>query len=172
MKHVNTLLIASALIISGTATAASDGTLGSNSIAESDVTVIKDDAVQISDVGDIDLGSHATLTADAVGSDDVCIFSSTTNYNVTVDSANGDFNLVDGAASIPYSLTWTSNGGSATTMSNGATLTGLTGDSTSVICAGTGGHNATFEVTVAAADYNAAIPGTYIDTLTITVAPE
>ncbi len=155
MKNFKTILFASTLVISGTALAATDGTLGTNSIGESIVTIIKENAVQITDVGDIDLGSHATLTADAVGSDDVCIFSSTTNYNVTVDSANGGFNLMDGAA-----------------VSDGVAVTGLAGDNTSLICAGTGGSNATFEVTVAVADYNAATPGTYTDTLTLTVAPE
>ncbi len=172
MKNFKTILFASTLVISGTALAAQDGTLGTNSIGESIVTIIKQNAVQITDVGDIDLGSHATLTADAVGSDDVCVFSSTTNYNVTVDSANGGFNLMDGAAAIPYSLTWASNGGAAASVSDGVAVTGLSGDNTSLICAGTGGSNATFEVTVAVADYNAATPGTYTDTLTLTVAPE
>jgi spore coat protein U-like protein len=105
-----------------------------------------------------------------VESDDVCIFSSTTNYNVTIDSANGGFRLMDGTEEIPYGLTWSANGGTAATVADGTAITGLAGNSTSLDCGS--GTNATFEVTVASADFNSAVPGSYSDTLTLTVAPE
>jgi spore coat protein U-like protein len=170
MTKLKLTIIASALVVSGSALAASDGTLGTSSAGESIVTIIKDNAVLISDVNDIDLGAHAALAADAVESDDVCIFSSTTNYNVTIDSANGGFRLMDGTEEIPYGLTWSANGGTAATVADGTAITGLAGNSTSLDCAS--GTNATFEVTVASADFNSAVPGSYSDTLTLTVAPE
>ncbi len=170
MTKLKLTLIASALMVSGSAMAASDGSLGNNSIGESIVTIVKDNAVQISNVNDLDLGAHAALAADAVEFDEVCVFSSTSNYNVTIDSANGGFRLMDGTEEIPYALTWAANGGTAATVTDGAAITGLAGDNTSLDCSA--GTNATFEVTVASADFNAAVPGSYSDTLTLTVAPE
>jgi len=170
MTKLKLTLIASALVVSGSALAASDGNLDTSSVGESIVTIIKDNAVQISNVNDIDLGNHATLAADAVESDSVCVFSSTTNYNVTIDSANGGFKLMDGAEEIPYALTWAANGGTAAAVTDGTSIAGLAGDNASLNCGN--GTNATFEVTVASADFNAAVPGSYSDTLTLTVAPE
>ena len=169
MKNVRLALIASVFAVSGTALAASDGTLGTSSTGTSVVTIIKENAVQISNVNDLDLGTHATLSADAVLSDDVCIFSSTVGYNVTATSANGAFNLADGANTIAYSVTWTVGVTTAPMVYNTA-ITGLSGDNTSLTCSTS--TNATFEATVASADFNAANPGTYTDTLTLLVAPE
>ena len=168
MKFSKILLAGSAFAVSGVALAATDGALGLDSTGTSVVTVIKQNAVQITDVDDIDLGTQPSLTADAVGSDDVCVFNSTGNYDVTVSSANG-FTLASGTDAMPYGVTWSANGGAAADAAAGQ-LTGLVGDSTSTTCAG--GTNATFEVTVAAADFNAADPGTYTDTLTLFVEPE
>ena len=117
---------------------------------------------------DIDLGTHPSLAADAVGSDSVCVFNSTGGYDVTVTSVNG-FELDSGTATIPYAVTWAAGGGAAADATAG-TISGLTGDSASTTCGG--GTNATFEVTVAAADFNAADPGTYTDTLTLFVEPQ
>lgn len=173
MKFSKVLLAGSALAFGGVAMAATQGTLGTDSTGTADVTVIKENAVQISDVDDIDLGSHPVLAADATGSDDVCVFNSTGSYNVTVTSAN-NFSLDSTAGqSIAYAVTWAEVvgglAGPAADATNGQ-LTGLTGDATAVDCSG--GTNATFTVTVAQADFNAAAPGTYEDTLTMMVEPQ
>jgi len=169
VKNVKLLFVASAIAVSGSALAATDGTLGATSQGSSVVTIIKDNAVQISNVNDLDLGTHATLAADAVASDSVCVFSSTAGYRVTASNVSGTFELVDGANTIGYALTWTA-GGPAAAMTNGTAITGLTGDNTSLTCSG--GTNATFEATVTSAAFNAAAPGTYTDTITLLVEPE
>lgn len=174
MKKLKLALVASAVALSasGVVTAATDGTLGATSTGESIVTIIKQNAVQITNVGDISLGTHAALAADQSGSDAVCVFSSTGGYSVTATSANGTgaFSLNDGGTNdIAYTVTW-QGAGAAVPLAEGTALIGQTGDSGSVNCSG--GTNATFEVTVAAALFNAAAPGSYSDTLTLLVEPE
>lgn len=174
MKNLKLALVASTVLAasaSGVALAATDGTLGLTSEGESLITLIKQNAVQITDVADLNLGTFATATADVVGSDNVCVFSSTGGYNVEIDgSVAGTFELDSAGDKLAYSVTWAANGGAAAAVTAGTPITGLTGDSTSLNCGG--GTNATFEVTVAQAAFNAADPGTYTDTLTLTVRPE
>jgi spore coat protein U-like protein len=169
MKTFKFAVLASSLVASGFVMAAEQGTLGLTSEGESIVTIIKQNAVQITDVADLDLGTQAFLTADATDNDDVCVFNSTASYQITVSSANG-LNLMDGAEAIPYSVEWSANGGAAVTVVDGDPITGLVGDQTSLDC--NGGTNANFSATVVAADFNAAAPGTYTDTLTLLVEPE
>ena len=170
MKNFQLAVLASALIASGSLMAAQDGNLGGTSEGESIVTIIKQNAVQITNVADLDLGSHATLAADLSANDDVCVFNSTATYKITVSSANGGFKLMDGTAEIPYSVEWSANGDAAAPIADGTALASMIGDRTSLNC--NGGTNANFSATVAAADFNAAGPGTYTDTLTLLVEPE
>ncbi len=173
MKAFNkTLLVAAlTLVASGSVTAASDGTLGDTSTGSSVVTIIKDDAVQLSNVGDLDLGKFSSVAVDLTASDDVCVFNSTANYKVTVSSANSAFELSNGTESIPYQLTWQDDvAGTASSLSHATAMVGQFGDRSSPNCGG--GTNATFEVTVASADFNSAAPGTYVDTLTLMIEPE
>ncbi len=169
MKTFKLAVLASSLIASGSLMAATQGNLGLESEGSSIVTIIKQNAVQISNVNDLDLGTAAFLAADASANDDVCIFNSTASYQVTVTSTNG-MNLVDGTDMIPYAVEWSANGGAAVGVSDGVPVTGLVGDQASLDC--NGGTNANFSATVAAADFNAAAPGTYTDTLTLLVEPE
>lgn len=164
-----TLVAAAAVAFSGTALAATDGTLGLTSTGTSVVTLIKENAVQISGVADLDLGTHSSLVADATAFDDVCVFSATSLYQITVTSANGAFELSDGTNTIDYSMTWAAGGAAAPVTYNTA-MTTLPANSTAPTCGGV--DNATFEVTVASADFNAAAPGTYTDTVTLLVEPE
>lgn len=171
MKKLKIAAIASALVVSGSAMAASDGTLDTTSTGTSIVTIIKQNAVQITNVNDLNLGTHAVLAADQVAADDVCVFSSTSGYNLTVTSANGAFNLQDSATAtpIPYTMSWTTAAGSSA-VGYGSAIAGLTGDNVSLDCSA--GTNANFEITVSSADFNSADPGTYSDTLTLLVQPE
>ena len=134
------------------------------------INISKLNVVQITDLDDINLGTAGNLTATASASDDVCVFSSTGGYNITITSANGAFQLEDAntTTDIPYSLDWTA--GSTTAVTYSTPVTGLVGDSTSVDC--NASTNASFEVSVTAADFNAADPGSYTDTLTMLVQPE
>lgn len=169
MKLFKYAFVATMVAASGVAVSATDGTLGTTSSGTSVVTIIKDNAVQISDVNDLNMGNHSALTADEVMSDGVCVFSSTGGYNVTVSSANGALELVSGTDTIPYSLDWAA-GGAPAAVTLGTPIIGLAGDQSATDCGGT--PNASFEVTVAQADFNSAPPGTYTDTLTLLINPE
>ena len=172
MKLTRVLGIASITLtaLSGPLMAATDGTIGSTSSGTSVLTMTKQDAVQISDVDDISLGIKGNLVASETGSDDLCIFTSTGAYTVTVTSNNDAFQLEDANTTtvIPYSVNCIVASSRAVTY--GIPVNGLIGNSTAVDCEA--GTNATFQVTVAAVDFNAATPGDYRDTLTLLVSPE
>ena len=169
MKTLGKVILVTALGVAASAHAASDGTLGATSVGESEVTLIKDNAVMITNVADLDLGTHSTTATSLTASDDVCVFNSTATYNVTVTSLNGAFALTDGTNTIDYSLTWADSAGVPAPVLYNTTLPGLQGDRTSTNC--NGGTNAAFAVEVAALDFNTAAPGNYTDTLTLTIAP-
>ena len=188
MKHLKIAAVASFAFVAGSAGAAQDGLLSSDAAAngvsagESIVTIIKDNAVQITKVDDLDFGNVATLTAaTASESDDVCVFSSTSLYDVAVTSANG-FALADtGAATnnnadtVSYDVEW--NGAAIVTDGTPAPRIDETGNNVNLDCsddtagAFAAGNNASFGVTLDAAEFNAAAPGTYQDTLTLTISP-
>ncbi len=171
MKLFRVAMIASLATLSGSVMAASDGNLGGTSEGTSIIQISKDNVVQITMLDDINLGTHGNLTATATGDDDVCVFSSTGGYNITITSANGSFDLDDAntTTDIPYSVVWTAGASTATAVYATA-MTGMLGNSTATDCNGV--TNANFEVSVTAADFNAADPGSYTDTLTLLVTPE
>lgn len=168
MNKFKLSVLVSAFLISGSAVAATQGALDTSSTGTSDVTIIKDNAVQISNVNDLDFGQQAALAASATMSDDVCVFSSTGNYSVTVSSAGDGFELLGtgaDAGAITYSVQW-----SGVAISHDTAQTGLTADATSLTC--NGATNASFSVTVDSTSFNSAKPDTYSDTLTLMVEPE
>ena len=181
MNFAKLTIAVAAFAVSGVAVAAQDGTPGPTSTGSSVVTIIKQDAAQITKVNDLNFNNPGFLSNDVRLADDVCVFSTTGAYNVTLTSTNGtnDFLLRNGSGDdMPYSVAWgaaTTLGavGSGTAITGGTALAGQAGNGTDLDCAGdAGGVNAAFAVEIAAADYNAAPVGTYTDILTILVAPE
>lgn len=150
--------------------AATDGTLGSTSEGTSIVTIIKEDAVLITDVDDLNLGTSGALFENQVATDGVCVYTSTGSYNLAITTANGLFSLQSGTTTtdIAYTLEWITD--TATSVVYNTPITGLIGDSQSINCNGT--TNALFQLTVTSGAFNAADPGNYQDTLTLLVAPE
>lgn len=167
MKFFRIALIASLTAMTGSAIAATQGTLDATSTGTSIINMGKENAVQITNVGDINLGTTGNITVAAVESDDVCVFSSTGGYNLTVSSLNGSFILSDAntQTDIDYTILWDGDA-----VAYGNAVTGLLGNSTSVNCDSS--TNATFTVSVSVTEFNAATPGTYSDTLTLLVQPE
>ncbi len=149
---------------------ATDGSLGDSSEGTSVITIIKDDAVQISGVDDLEMGIRGSLTEAQSVSDDLCVFSSTGAYNLTVSSANFFFALTDSNTNtnIIYSLTWTTDTTRAITINTA--LTSIIGDASSLDCSG--GTNASLGVTILPANFNSADPGSYRDTVTLLIQPE
>jgi len=141
---------------------------------ESKITIVKQELVSISHVNDIYLGSYGSISSDKVGSDDVCVFSSTGSYSVTVSSKNGAFALQssDTTTDIPYSIDWTTTSTVPVTYNTRTNV--HTADRWTTNCKGNGGSstNATFDVTINSQNFNAAEPGSYQDTLTLLVRPE
>ena len=171
MRNSKLALVATLSVMVGSVSAATDGSLGATSTGTSGVSVIKESTVQITGLADIDLGTAGFLSSDASASDDVCVFSSSGSYSVTVTSANGSFILADAltATDIAYDLTWTVAATPQTLVHNSAS-SAVVGDQTDPTCGSV--PNANFEVSVPTAGFNAAEPGTYIDTLTLVVSPE
>lgn len=134
------------------------------------VTIVKPDNVRISDVDDLVLGSFSSLSNSLTVLDALCVYSSSGAYGVTITSSNGDFALKDDetATTIPYAIDWLA--GSLISVDYGSVLVGLSGDASNVDCGGS--SNAGFQATVTAADFNAADPGDYSDTLTLLIQPE
>jgi hypothetical protein len=170
MKKFLLACCCSILFLSGYALAG-DGTIGTTSSGESSIQVSIQQAMQITSVDNItiiiapgDLGTTKT------GGDDICVFSNQgSNYNVTVDSLNGDGNFVAvmGEKGINYTVQW----------DDGTTTHDLT-ENTAQLCSGAsqvldcgGEDNATIilSVNTSTGDVTA---GTYTDTLTITIEPE
>lgn len=164
-------IVAIPLTMAGHAIAATDGSLafdGNASSGNSDVSIVKQVSVQISYVDDLDLGTHAQLSSDQQATDDVCVFASNITYFVTVSSANGAFQMVgtDPANTLDYSVSWGAIPLTYDTQIGAA----QTGDANDATCGGT--QNASYTVTVAQADFNAATYDTYSDTLTVSIVPE
>lgn len=134
------------------------------------VTIVKPDTVRISNVDDLVLGTFSSLSASLSVSDDVCVYSTSGAYGLIVTSTNGTFALKDIGTStlIPYLIDWQVSATNSVTY--GTPLTGLTGNANNISCDGT--TNASFEATVTAADFNAADPGGYSDTITFLIQPE
>lgn len=170
MRTFNKVILVAALCAATTAQAAQDGTLGASSTGVTDITLVKDNAVQISAVNDINLGTYSSTATTIEASDDLCVFNSTASYNVTVTTANGSFELSNGTQTIPYSLSWSDLNNTDLAVFYSIPLTGRTGDRTSPTC--DGGTNTTVAVRVDAAAFNNAVPGTYTDTVTMMIQPE
>jgi len=152
------------------ATAATDGTLGSSSEGSSIINIIKQEAVMITKIDDLFMGTRGVLTNNQVNADAVCVFSSTGSYNLLITTSNGNFRLrsPDTLTDIPYSLEWITTYSTPVTYNN--SINGLVGDGRSIDCHGT--TNAIFQITVTPAAFNPAQPGNYQDTLTFLVQPE
>jgi len=96
MKLFRIALIASLTAFSGHSMAAVQGTLSATeSEGQADINISKDNAVMISMIDDINLGNFGNLSETLTGDDDVCVFSSTGGYSITITSGNGSFDLSD-----------------------------------------------------------------------------
>lgn len=165
-------VLVSAFLISGSAISATQGSLDTSSTGTSDVTIIKDNAVQISKVDDLNFGTEAMLANNAELTDDVCVFSSTGKYSITVSSSGDGFALV-GTGTDPAHIDYTVKWGTQALVHGGVHgdgADGLIANATSLTCDGS--TNAEFTVTVDSTSFNSAKPDTYSDTLTLMVEPE
>ncbi len=161
-----------ALLLSTTATAATDGTLGLTSTGTTDISIIKGDTAQITGLQDMVMTPWTAGSPAPVDSSPACVYTSTGNYQVTMTSANGAggaYRLADGANFVNYGVQWNDGAAGFAGTTNGNTLVGRSG-STIVGCGGT--TPATVQVNISIGNITAAPVGNYSDTLTVLIAPE
>ena len=175
-KIAKSIALASLVAASGTALAATDGTLGATSTGTTDITMQVDDAVMITGLEDMPLGAY-TGTAALTGATAFCVYrNGTGNYDVTLTSANSTTTAfqavnVDGDV-VPYTVIYNDApipvGGTA--LASGVISPApFVGNGASRTCGGA--DNASLQVTFAQTVLDAAPTGSYSDTLTVLIAP-
>ena len=166
------------------------GTLGGTSTDSLGLTLTKDQLVKVSQLDDIDFGTLSNMAAAGVtGTDDVCVFSNSGAFELTLTSLNdtgtgNGFAMSNGTSDLAYSVQVGQDAGGL-----GGFLSGLLGGGTSVAatsgepitglesgpdedCTGANGENLELSVSVAQADFQQVSAGTYTDTVTVFVRPE
>lgn len=145
-----------------------------------DVQLVIADVVHISGLDSIDLGTYAGDSLPMTNSatpETFCVFrNGDGDYELTLTSANatlgGVHQLSNGAGGlIPYVLDYSDAAGSITDLLSSATAVTRTGGgvASNPTCDANTANNASIVVTVDDLDLDAADPGTYDDTITITV---
>lgn len=166
-KILAVAMAAAGLAGSGVSMAATDGTVGATSNGSSVINLIIPSLIRVTGFADITLGTYNGDSLARSGSSPACVSrNSAGNYSVAASSANGSFALKSGvlATTIPYTVTWSGTG-----LTYSAVTGSFAADSnTLAACTPVAGRLA---VGVPAAGMDAALPGTYTDTVTILVSP-
>ena len=166
-----------ALTAHGTASAATQGSLGTTSTGSISIGASVPNRVQLSGLADVSFANQDPATP-AANAQNVCVWSntSTKGYNVTASGsgAGSAFTLAAGA-SVPYSVEWAGSSGqsSGTALTSGSALTGLTSTATNPTCSAGGSSSASLIVRISSANLQGMQAATtYTGTLTLVVAPE
>lgn len=178
LRSVASSAALAALLLGGSAQAATQGTLGSTSTGSVTITASIGAKAQISGLTDItfnalDAVNNATLSNNA------CVWSNTATKNYTIKATGSGtssaFTIKDASNNlIPYSVAWAASSGasSGTALTAGTASASLASAATSPTCGGSG-SSSTLLVSIAAADQQAMIAGTsYTGTLTLLVTPQ
>lgn len=180
MSLQRSLLLAGALTVASvlpvtTALAAEDGEIGETSTGELDVTLDIEPLVRISNLDDLEFTIEGDWDGGDVSlSDEICVWSNTGKYLLTVEGDNGDgeeFFVENGDGDlVEYTATWHAPGDGIAPVLNGDERGGYDADDEDIDC-GDGEQMATFEVTFAGSELQSAASGSYTDTLTLLVRP-
>jgi hypothetical protein len=167
-----------ALLVHGSASAATQGSLGTTSTGSISIGASVPNRVQLTGLSDVSFTNQDPATP-AANAQNVCVWSntSTKGYNVTAtgSGAGSAFTLANGAATVPYSVEWSGSSGQAsgTALTAGAALTGLTSTATNATCSAGASSSASLIVKISSANLqNMQAATTYTGTLTLVVAPE
>lgn len=160
------IALASLLAAGGMVHGANDGSLGTSSTGDLDVTVTIAPLVRITGLSDVEFtfdGGDENLE----NTQNICVYSNAgSNYSLTATSLNSDngFALVSGSLEVAYSV---AVNGSSLTSGSAADF----GDANTVdqLCGGTGAT--ALQISIDNAALQAAASGTYTDLLTLTVEP-
>lgn len=172
MNNLSKILtsVAVSALFSAQAMAATDGTVGVDSTASSDVSLSVADRVQISNVKDIAFGTYGG-TGDLVENSSYCVYrNGGGDYQLTLTTIEGSFEVTDGTNTIPYAVKVDDSADASlgTAMTYNTAAGPLVG-SPAVDCGGT--DNAAMEVTFSEADLQAAGTAAYSGTVTLYVEP-
>lgn len=136
------------------------------------------DKVRIGNFSDLAFGSIGNLAADAVLSEDLCVYSgsATSGYHVTATGTGpgGGFALASGTDLLPFEVAWSSSPGqsSGLLLSPNVPLTGQTTTAKQQTCNSGPATTASLVVILRAAALSSATAGSYGGTLTIVIGPE
>lgn len=167
-----------AALLHGTASAATQGSLGTTSTGSISIGATVPNRVQLTGLTDVTFTNQDPGTA-AANAQNVCVWSntSTRGYNVTAtgSGASSAFTIANGAVNVPYTVEWAGSSGQSagTALSSGSALTGLTSTATSATCASGSTSSASLIVRIPTTSLQAMQAATsYTGTLTLVVAPE
>lgn len=167
-----------AALATGTAPAATQGTLGTNSTGSVSISASVPNRIQLTGLTDVAFTNQDPSVA-ASNAQSVCVWSnsSTKGYYITAtgSGAASAFTLANGSATVPYSVEWAGSSGqtSGTALTAATALHGLTSTATNPTCASGPASSASLVVRISSADLQAMQAATtYTGTLTLVVAPE
>lgn len=161
-------------LISTSAFAATDGSMGSTSTGQIDLDLEVLDSVEITALNDIDFGQYGgTDTGDINAGDAYCVFvNGGDDYNITPTSSNGKFSLV-GVLGDEIDYTVKLNGAAT----GAASASAVSYNSASATFSGSNARdcssadNASVDVSITEAEIRTASTDTYSDTLILLVSP-
>jgi hypothetical protein len=136
------------------------------------------DKARITGLTDVAFGSIANLGVDAVRSQSVCLYSSSSanGYNVTATGTGqgGAFALASGSLSLPFEVQWNSSPAqsSGTQLSPNTPLTGQVTTATQQTCTSGPATSASVVIVLRSSALASATAGTYNGALTLVVGPE
>ena len=161
-------------LISTSAMAATDGSMGATSTGQIDLDLEVLDSVEITSLDDVDFGTYGgTDTGDINAGDAYCVFvNGGDDYTITPTSANGSFAL-DGVLgdSINYTVKLAGAAtGAASASSVAYNAASATFSGSSARDCGSA-NNASVDISIAESEIRAASTDTYSDTLILLVSP-
>lgn len=170
--------VATVMVYSAPAVAATDGDLGATSTGSVLITASVPNRARISKLVNIDFSSQDPATA-ALSSQNVCVWSNTATHAYTITatgsgSANA-FTLSNGTATVPYSVQWASSldQTSGTPLTAGTASSSLTSGATQQFCSSGPAGSASLIVGIGTTDLGAMTAGSsYTGTLTLLVSPQ
>lgn len=171
-------LVAASALASGTAHAATQGTLGATSTGSVSISVSVPNRARITGLNDITIANQDPNSA-VNNAQNVCVWSNTATKKYTVTASGSGtasaFTLANASLSVPYSVQWAGSSGatSGTALTAGTASTAFTSTATDQACATGATSSASLVVNMATADLGGMQAATsYTGTLTLLVTPQ
>jgi hypothetical protein len=166
------------LLAQGSASAATQGTLGSTSTGSVTINASVPNRIELTGLTDVSFLNQDPSVA-ASNAQNVCVWSntSTKGYNVTASGSGtaSAFTLSSGSLTVPYSVEWSQTSGQSagTALATGTALTGLKSTATNATCSSGAISSASLIVKMSTSNLQTMQAATtYTGTLTLVVAPE